>query len=311
MNFFNRKKKNQEYKNDKTINNSLIDNCENNEIKPSIQSEPCSIDDVDSGFFEEVEDESLNDTPFNRNSLFSNPYSDEVETIDKNTENLQYTKTKEIISNENIEKDVHNEDKASETSDAEIYGDLFSETTVVGTQIYSKKIDDCLGGYNYSSNHSYRVGYDSNDIGSIFTITRKDFDKPYSFSRAQSDTDIDWYNELAALGNSFAAVKGTTVQGIAICEPQLWNNTLNIHYITVTKEDRNQGIGNMLLEHCVQHAREHGYRAICVEVLSKNGYAVDFFKKRYFNIVGTNIQLYSNSDLLKGDVGIFMQRTII
>lgn len=195
--------------------------------------------------------------------------------------------------------------------DLDIYDSLFSETTIVSTQIYTYDIDKSLGGDNYSSKVSYRVGQDDSDIGNIFTIIRKELDKTINVSRSSTQSDIDWYNGLAGLGFSYAAVCGTKVQGIIICEPQYWNNTLFIRHLMVAKDFRLNGIGSKLIEECIQRAQMEGFRALTLEVTSKNGAAIDFYKKMHFNIVGLNAGLYSNSDLLKEDVGIFMNRTII
>lgn len=195
--------------------------------------------------------------------------------------------------------------------DLDIYDSLFSETTIVSTQIYTYDIDKSLGGDNYSSKVSYRVGQDDSDIGSIFTITRKELNKPINVSRTSTQSDIDWYNSLAGLGFSYAAVCGTTVQGIIICEPQYWNNTLFIRHLTVAKNFRLTGIGRKLIEECMQRAQMEGFRAVTLEVTSKNGAAIDFYKKMRFNINGLNAGLYSNSDLFKEDVGIFMNRVIV
>lgn len=195
--------------------------------------------------------------------------------------------------------------------DLDIYDSLFSETTIVSTQIYTYDIDKSLGGDNYSSKVSYRVGQDSSEIGSIFTITRKELNKQINVSHSSTQSDIDWYNNLAGLGFSYAAVCGTTVQGIIICEPQYWNNTLLIRHLMVAKNFRLSGIGSKLIDECMQRAQMEGFRAVTLEVTSKNGAAVDFYKKMHFSITGLNAGLYSNSDLLKEDVGIFMNRIII
>ncbi len=195
--------------------------------------------------------------------------------------------------------------------DINIYDSLFSETTIVSTQIYTYDIDKQLGEDNFTSSCAYRVGQDTSGIGTIFTITKKDFDSPLNVSKPHSNNDLSWYNELAALGFSYAAICGTTVQGIVICEPQYWNNTLYIRHLMVEKKMRLKGIGRQLIEECEQRAKAEGFRAIVLEVQSLNGTAIDFYKSLGFNISGTNISLYSNSDILKEDVAIFMHKIIV
>jgi len=195
--------------------------------------------------------------------------------------------------------------------DLSIYDSLFSETTVVSTQIYTYEIDKNLGEDNFSSSIVYRVGQDVSDIGTIFTITKKSLDSALNVKRPHSNNDISWYNELTALGFSYAAVCGTTVQGIVICEPQYWNSTLYIRHLMVEKNMRRKGIGAQLIQECEHRAQAEGFRALALEVQSCNGTAIDFYRSQGFNIVGTNVALYSNSDILKEDVAIFMHKIIV
>lgn len=195
--------------------------------------------------------------------------------------------------------------------DLEIYDTLFADTTIVSTQIYTYEIDKNLGEDNYSTGCSYRVGQDISDMGTLFTVTKKELSQPINVSRPHKNGDLKWYNDLAALGYAYAAVCGTKVQGIAICDPQLWNNTLFMRHLMVAKEFRLNGIGRMLIDECMHRAKSEGFRALALEVSSSNGAAIDFYKHLHFNVVGLNIGLYTNSDILKEDVGIFMQRPII
>ena len=209
---------------------------------------------------------------------------------------------------ESIDANTNNE---PHPDDLTIYDSLFSETTIVSTQIYTYEIDKNLGEDSFTSSIAYRVGQDVSDIGTIFTITRKTLSSPISVKRPHSGSDISWYNDLAALGFSYAAVCGTTVQGIIICEPQYWNNTLYIRHLMVEKNMRRKGIGKQLIQECEHRAKTEGFRALVLEVQSLNGAAIDFYKSLGFTIVGANTALYSNSDIFKDDVAIFMHKIIV
>ncbi len=206
--------------------------------------------------------------------------------------------------------DIEEEDKVDE-EDKDIYDNLFAETTIVGTQIYTYDIDKQLNGFNYKTDINYRVGMEESGIGSIITITKKQLNAPISVQRHHTDDEVDYYNDVAGMGYSFAAICGTKVQGVAICEPQYWNNTLAVRYITVIEDARLKGIGRQLIAKCVETAQHHGFRGLHVEVGSKNGGAVEFFTHNHFHITGTNTTLYSNSDMLKNQVGIFLYRAVI
>lgn len=236
-----------------------------------------------------------------------NPYQDgenESTPIEQKLEDKVQNQDTAIDEGEPLHTEPH-------PDDSDIYNSLFAETTIVSTQIYTYDIDKQLGEYNYISTSNYRVGRDNNDIGTIFTVTKNDLKNPIKVNHPHKSEDLKWYNQLAGLGYSYAAVCGTTVQGVVICEPLNWNNTLFIHHLMVSNDFRLNGIGAKMLATIYQRAKEGNFRAICVEVSSKNGSAIDFYRHMYFNITGLNIGLYSNTDMLKGDVGVFMQQIIV
>ncbi|MBN2879322.1 MAG: GNAT family N-acetyltransferase [Clostridia bacterium] len=243
------------------------------------------------------EDSALRDTPIPSTIKDLPPAEDAVE----------------FIPHETILKDADTENDETEMhpDDMGIYDSLFSEKTIVSTQIYTREIDKNLGEDNFSTECVYRVGQDTTDAGTLFSLTRQELDGVLNSSKPHSADDISWYNDLAGLGFSYAAVCGTSVQGIIICEPLYWNNTLYIRHLMVEKSKRGRGIGKGLIEECVHRAQSEGFRAITMEVTSKNGAAIDFYKQMNFNISGLNTALYSNSDILKDDVGIFMNRIIL
>lgn len=185
-----------------------------------------------------------------------------------------------------------------------------NQVEVVGTEIFNQEIEDAVGGFGFTSDYGYRIGYEDADAATIFTLTKKDFKTPFTVNRNHSSSDISWYNDLAALGYSFAVIRGQQILGVIICEPQYWNNTLVIRHLQVAADCRRQGLGSELIERCAMQASNTKFRALAVEVQSINGAAIDFYKKNLFHMVGLNVELYSNSDLRKGDVGLFLHRNI-
>lgn len=238
----------------------------------------------------------------------------EQETKDEIDDNLEQIDENETIDEENIPEqavEAAHEISKDFTPDINNYNtNANMPIDIVNTEIYNAAIDESIDGFSYSTNHYYRVGYDDSATSNMFTITPKKYRKEYNVDIKSSASDINWYNDLAMLGYSYAAVCGSKVIGIIICEPQYWNNTLYIRNLQVAKEYRRQNIGTRLVERCVQHAGSTNFRAICVETRSTNGAAIDFYKSNYFHMVGLNIEMYSNTDLYKGEVGLFMNRTI-
>lgn len=251
---------------------------------------------------DETNDNAFEEDTSSTDDDYTDSYADD--TVVEPQSNIDDVEQAIDITDDIVEEQIDEEDK-------DIYDNLFTETTIVGTQIYTYDIDKQLNGYNYISDVNYRVGTEHSKIGSIFTITKKKLNSPISINRSHTDNEVEYYNELAGLGYSYAAIRGTNVEGIVLCEPQYWNNTLAIRHITVVENSRKQGIARQMLLKVIESAQHNGFRGLYVEVGSKNGSAVDFFLHNHFHITGTNTILYSNSDILKNQVGIFLYRAMV
>lgn len=72
------------------------------------------------------------------------------------------------------------------------------------------------------------------------------------------------------------------------------NKTGYISQLAVKKEFRKKGIGNMLLNDCIQTAKKLNYEYIKLEVDKINKNAIDFYVKHGFEIIGeaSNISYY-------------------
>ncbi|MDF2430429.1 MAG: hypothetical protein JWP44_60 [Mucilaginibacter sp.] len=67
----------------------------------------------------------------------------------------------------------------------------------------------------------------------------------------------------------------------------LGSHIANCGYM-VHPEERGKGIGRLLCDHSIQHARQLGYRAIQFNiVVSSNTAAIELWKKCGFRIIGT------------------------
>lgn len=74
----------------------------------------------------------------------------------------------------------------------------------------------------------------------------------------------------------------TSILGLAICYTRYstWRGrVLYLEDIVVTEAARGQGIGELLLRTCIEHARQHGYRRMRWQVLDWNTDAMRFYER--------------------------------
>ena len=123
-------------------------------------------------------------------------------------------------------------------------------------------------------------------------------------------TELQRYRDLAAAGHAFGAFDGDMCVGIAICEPQRWNSSLTIWEFHITPECRGQGVGRALMSAVEAHARDEGMRCLVCETQSSNMPAIRFYRALGFTIDAVDLSLYSNDDIERGEVAVFMKKRI-
>ena len=71
---------------------------------------------------------------------------------------------------------------------------------------------------------------------------------------------------------------------------------VNIMNIVVKKDQRNFGIGSLLLEEIIRYSKIHNATSITLEVNEKNIAAIKLYKKYGFKQVGLRRKYYNNED---------------
>jgi ribosomal-protein-alanine N-acetyltransferase len=107
-----------------------------------------------------------------------------------------------------------------------------------------------------------------------------------------------FWNELAHGHHYLAAMRDGEVvgyAGIAVVRPEAWINN-----IAVRRDHQRRGIGRMLLEALLAHARAHGATHTLLEVAADNGPAQRLYDSYGFVVVGVRKGYYqpSNTDAL-------------
>ncbi|HEV8191646.1 MAG TPA: GNAT family N-acetyltransferase [Ktedonobacterales bacterium] len=119
------------------------------------------------------------------------------------------------------------------------------------------------------------------------------------------------YLNIAALGSSLGAFAGERCIGIALAEPQDWNQSLNVHEFHVAEEFQGQGLGRQLMEALIVHARALGMRCIVCETQTTNVPAIMFYCAMGFTLDGIDLSLYTNHDREGGEVAVYMRKVLV
>ena len=99
-------------------------------------------------------------------------------------------------------------------------------------------------------------------------------------------------------GNSFG-VYGNELLGFAICEEQEWNNSFYISNIIVSQNERQKGIGKLLIQKIIEQAKNKKIRLISLETQNTNVPAIKFYHKLGFKITGLMSNLYDDENIEK------------
>jgi ribosomal protein S18 acetylase RimI-like enzyme len=93
-------------------------------------------------------------------------------------------------------------------------------------------------------------------------------------------------------------------------EIETWRGVLKVWNLLVDEEHRRQGIGTELMHKAEQFAAQHHCRAITVEAQATNWPALSFYTKIGFGICGVDDHFYTNRDLERKEVALFLYREL-
>ncbi|MFE5317264.1 GNAT family N-acetyltransferase [Paenibacillus sp. NPDC056579] len=177
-------------------------------------------------------------------------------------------------------------------------------------QSYSREERDRLEGTGYESPKKYRVAKEATELTTTIRVELIDLDEPY---RKQWEADPDEllsYDKMIRQGCSLGCYVNDELVGAAIAEPQHWNHTLWLHNFQVSDKHRRSGIGTELMNRLADVARQHKFRAVVLETQNTNFPAIQFYKHCGFELEGIDLSLYTNSDMVDGEVAFFMKKKL-
>jgi ribosomal protein S18 acetylase RimI-like enzyme len=169
-------------------------------------------------------------------------------------------------------------------------------------------LEDCrrlISGYR--SDQRYRVEKTESAEETRITLTLEDLPEPFIKQFEAEEELKTLYPDFVAQGLSFGAWADGQLVGIALCEREAWNNTLRLWELHVQNGLRGQGIGSRLIAAVQRLAAEQKFRAVTAEAQNTNVPAIRFYRKHGFVLEGVDLSLYSNEDMQRGEVAVYMK----
>lgn len=162
----------------------------------------------------------------------------------------------------------------------------------------------------YASEDRYNVERTETADGFTFRLHRVALEQPFVKEFPRLPEDLRRYQEVVRLGWSLGAYDQWDCVGLAIAEPRAWNRSLWIWELGVAATHRRRGIGRQLLGTLSQRTGEAGLRVLVCETQTTNVPAIDFYRKVGFDLEGVDLSYYTNEDVEKGEVALFMKRRL-
>lgn len=164
----------------------------------------------------------------------------------------------------------------------------------------------------YTTSEKYRVERHEGPLETVFRLQLVALPAPIDISYGDIDEhDLARYSGLVGNGCCLVALVNDRLAGVAVAEPQAWNNILWVWEFHVAPTFQRQGIGRLLMGRLVETAVSRQLRAIVCETQSHNVPAIRFYRWMGFELDGIDISYYTNEDYgLKQNVAVFMKRKI-
>lgn len=155
--------------------------------------------------------------------------------------------------------------------------------------------------YHYSSEKFYKVQMDARSNGWNISLTEDVFEVP--FEKNLEEEIFDSHKEGSEV---YVSEHDGEETGIIVIQHMEWNNTLLIHDLYIDKRFKRKGIGSALITVAQKRAREMGVRMIVLETQTSNYPAIQFYLKEGFQMIGFNLNSYSNEDVKNNEVRLEM-----
>lgn len=161
----------------------------------------------------------------------------------------------------------------------------------------------------YVTTQTYVIAKVEHEAAVTFSLTLQPLPAPKTITTNHLDeTELARLGEVVSAGLSLGAFVGEQLVGVALASTEAWNRSLRVWEFHVAGPWRRQGIGRRLMAGVVETAVSHHLRVIVCETQSQNVPAIRFYRKMGFALDSIDLSFYSNEDVQKGDVAVFMKR---
>jgi ribosomal protein S18 acetylase RimI-like enzyme len=175
-------------------------------------------------------------------------------------------------------------------------------------EVHAQLLERLIAGY--TTTEVYRVVRDETADVIRFELRRTPLKQPFVKRYPLDEEGVRYYQKLVVAGHAFGAFAGEVCVGVALCEPQRWSHSLIVQELHIAPDAQRQGIGRALMAAVEAHARTERMRCVVCETQNTNMGAIRFYHALGFTVDGVDISLYSNDDLERGEVALFLKKRI-
>jgi ribosomal protein S18 acetylase RimI-like enzyme len=163
----------------------------------------------------------------------------------------------------------------------------------------------------YVAHAKYSVSKSEQAGRTTITLELVELERPFHKRYDYLDEEtLRRYAPMLGQRLSVGAYDGPLLVGIALAEPQTWNNSLWVWEFHVAETHRRQGVGRRMMDSLAEKGKAAGLRIIVCETQSTNVPGIDFYRSVGFRLEGVDLSYYSNEDWPDGEVAVFMKRRL-
>lgn len=163
----------------------------------------------------------------------------------------------------------------------------------------------------YTTAEKYAIHKQESEVETAVSLKLVPLPEPQTITYDHLDEEeLDRLAGIVAEGLSVGAFVSKKLVGVAIASAEAWNSSLRVWEFHVAEPLRGQGIGRQLMERVVETAVAHNLRIIVCETQSSNVPAIRAYRKLGFVLDAIDLSFYSNEDVQKESIAVFMKRYI-
>ncbi len=167
----------------------------------------------------------------------------------------------------------------------------------------------------FVSNSYLAVESEVEDKGVVYRFTERPLETPFvkeqGYRYDSDQLELTRYRLESRKNNLLLVAEADQrLVGVMELEAETWRNTALLWALFVDKAWRGQGIGGRFIREAEKWALRKQYRALVLETQTNNVPAIRFYERHGYHIAGFDRYFYSNDDLEKKEVAVFMYKLL-